>query len=428
MLPETLSHWGPSKTFAPRAPAGSSSDTPSLRAFVSASISGSGDRAIVATGSGQILSIGVKAGYLQSYHRSEVFGVRAVAFTHHDASILCAAGRTLSKERSGTIVQLRLHDNVAVRMYGGHKDNHVVSISFHPGDDIFMSADDGGNVMLWSIWQSNPVAATKIGSKPVVTTFDSTGAIFGVAGAHLGVAMYSVKGFHAGPFITKAEPAELLRKGVTARTIAPLSARPAVPTVASASAVAEAEAKTDGVTTGPHDEVWTHMICSADGNFLCLTTSLGAVHVLDAFDLSVVVCIPEHLDGTGAAPTVLGQPDGAAPAMSAFSPCGSSILRPTACGRPECISISALSGWTRGAARLPTSSFPRRLVGSEIAGHVDALHPDPVFAILCHPTQALLLSVSASAAAFWTPPVHKHTDTSASASSSSASSSSAGAR
>ena len=440
LTPESMRRWAPSKTFVPRTPPDSAPEARELQWFAGAAMSGTGERAVVSTTDGQLHAIHPAGGYLQALHRNEAFGVRAMTFTHHSASIVYAAGKSIGT-RSGTIVQHRLHDNTATRMHSAHGETRVVCVSVCPTRDIFASTDEAGNVMLWHMGACNAVATTRVGSSANLTCFDATGTVFVVAGPDCGVALYSVASFMMGPFKTSAAPAALLRKRVRAAIVPAGSDRGAASAAAagadSGSAGPASSSARGGGSVEEHDERWTHLACSPDGKILALTTSLGAVHLLNAFDLTILADVPEHTEipagaagaaagaaggaeaaaGTGpaaATPTVLGRPDGTAMAASAFSPCGSCLVRPTACGRPEAIFLGAFASMEAGKPfdRVDAGKLPRALLGEAAGGSDESRHADPIIGVVMHPTRALVLSFSAKAAALWTPPpIHKSVGT-----------------
>lgn len=450
LTPESMSRWAPSKTFVPRTPPDSAPGARELQWFAGAAMSSTGERAVVSTTDGQLHALHPAGGYLQALHRNEAFGVRAMAFTHHSASIVYAAGKSIGP-RSGTIVQHRLHDNTATRMHSAHGESRVISISVCPTRDIFASTDEAGNVMLWHMGACNAVATARVGASANVTCFDASGTVFVVAGPECGVALYSVASFMMGPFRTSAAPAGLLRKRVRAATVNAGADRE-VPPAAEGSTAGPGRPTSPAAPRGQaekdevdHDECWTHVTCSPDGKILALTTSLGAVHLLNAFDLSILAEVPEHIEtlaggeaaggmagDSGAAnkaaapsspssssasagafvgrPTVLGRPDGTAMAASAFSPCGACLVRPTACGRPEAVFLGAFAALEAGKAfdRVEAGDLPRALLGEAAGGSAESRHSDPIIGVVLHPTRALVLSFSAKAAALWTPPpIHK---------------------
>jgi len=425
LSPEGMATWGPSKSFAPLPPPGGDGTPKPLQTFAAAAMSETGERAVLATTDGQLHALQPAGGYLQAYHRSDAFGVRAVAFTHHEASVLYSAGKPIG-ERSGTIVQHRLHDNTAVRMYSGHGSSRVVCIAVCPTRDIFLSTDEAGAVVLWSVGKCNAVSRCIMGSEPCVACFDGSGSVFAVASPAFGIALYSVVTFAKGAFASAAAPRDNLRRRVRARVVPPLAK--------TADADAPVPAPSDAAPAAPyvvddHAERWTHVCCSPDGKLLALTTSLGATHLVDAFSLAVVAVVPEWTpsdDGDAPAssassaspapssglPTVLGNPDGTAMASAAFTPCGRCLVRPTASGRPESVSLAPFGDLT-SASKIPAidgKTLPRALLGSAGAGATagEARHPDPVIGVVVHPSRALVLSFSATAAALWTPaPAHR---------------------
>jgi WD40 repeat protein len=432
---EAISTWGPSTTFAPMPSVpedGSELDEARqrLQHFSCAAIFDSGsvgatslaadqDRAVVATGDGQIYSYAPKSGHLVAVYRSEAIGVRSVSFTHHTGSVLYAGGK-VSGSRTGTIVQHRLVDNVAVRMYGGHGASMVRSIAVNPQRDIFISTDDAGKAFLWRIGQSNAVAQCGVGKKPPVACFDPSGKVFTIAASDVGVALYSVSGYAKGPFASSSTVTSLLRRKINARLIAVGETRQSSP-----------------ADLLEMDEEWTDIASSPDGKFLALTTSLGATHIIDAFSLNTVCNLPptpfrddeegvfapppgasSSSSSTSAADTdttfcSLLDRDGTHLPRSSFSPCGGFLVRPSWVGRPECISLKALASWSKESTKeLPTSSFPRLFVGVPPGSASDpspkAKHTDPVSITLFHPTHAMIMSVSPLGMAFWTPPPAAH--------------------
>lgn len=296
--------------------------------------------------------------------RMETDGVRVVAATHHNYSVLTAgsAGNANTNSHSNynshsnsnhNINYLSLYDNKLLRTFKGHYSD-IMGLSMSPVDDTFLSSSRDRTVRLWNLQQAGCLA--KLELPPTVegtprTAYDSTGLVFGVTAAmaagsgHL-IHLYDARKYSGGAFAELKLNQSTIEKSMHNKGFAPEASLE----------LSKAE--------------WTSMQFNTQGNKLLVTAKKGVGLLLDGFDGSVSeVFVGEPLSGD-VAPTE--------PLSACFTTDDRTVLGGCEDGTVCC--------WDANNGRLT-----HRLEG----------HCDRVGAVACNPKLALVASACTNTA-LWT--------------------------
>jgi COMPASS component SWD2 len=180
---------------------------------------------------------------------SKKYGCDLIRYTHAPNAILHASNKT-----DDTVRYLSLHDNKYLRYFQGHT-KRVTSLEMSPADDSFISGSIDKTVRLWDLRSPNCQGLMYLNQAltPPVVSFDPEGLIFAVGIDSQHVRLYDLRSFDKGPFATF----RLVRD--------------------------------------PSVE-WTSLKFSQDGKLILLSTNGSNIHLLDAFQGTLLQTFIGHLN------------------------------------------------------------------------------------------------------------------------------------
>lgn len=210
-------------------------------------------------------------------------GIRLVESTHHNLSLLyTTSGRdkTQNTGQKNAVNYLSIHDNKIMRQFLGH-GGIVNNISMSPVDDTFLTSSEDRTVRLWDLRQAGTLGLMEMPKNGngmtldphghPITSFDSTGLVFGIAapidgGAGHIIHLYDARNYSTGAFSEmKLESSTLLN---AIQTKCPF--------------VQPMEAST---LCGAQ---WTGMKFNKSGKQILITTNTGIVLMIDGYDSNTV--------------------------------------------------------------------------------------------------------------------------------------------
>lgn len=165
---------------------------------------------------------------------SKKYGVSNIRYTHTTTTVIHTSTKV-----DDTIRYLSLHDNKYVRYFIGH-NKKVVTLSMSPVDDCFISGSLDKTIRVWDLRSPNCQGLMHVSGRPVAS-FDPEGLIFAAGVDADIVRLYDLRSFDKGPFATFHLPVR-----------------------------------------EPNTEL-TDIKFSLDGKSILVNTTMGLVHLLDAF-------------------------------------------------------------------------------------------------------------------------------------------------
>ncbi|XP_065058323.1 WD repeat-containing protein 82-like [Rhopilema esculentum] len=165
---------------------------------------------------------------------SKKYGVANIRYTHTTTTVIHASTKV-----DHTIRYLSLHDNKYLRYFIGHTKK-VVTLNMSPVDDTFISGSLDKTIRIWDLRSPNCQGLMHVSGRPV-GSFDNEGLIFAAGVDAEVVRLYDLRSFDKGPFATFHLPVR-----------------------------------------EPDTEL-TDIKFSLDGKSILVSTTVGVVHLLDAF-------------------------------------------------------------------------------------------------------------------------------------------------
>lgn len=247
-------------------------------------------------------------------------GASLARFTHDPLSIIHAS------PVDHAVRYMSLHDNRYMRAFRAHTEP-ITSLEMSPKEDFFTSAAMDGTARIWDLRTTNCQGVLRFeanGHRPVVS-FDPLGMVFAAAIGGSQVKLYDVRGFDKGPF----------------ETFAP---------------------DLGGRTS------FSSLKFSNDGKLMLLSTTRGAIALLDAYHGTLLHTLSGHANEQGM------------PLEASFTPDGQFVV------------AGAEDGGIWRWSVVNGQAFP-----------VVREHNKPVRVIRCNPTRTMLVS-ACSALCLWLPP------------------------
>lgn len=280
----------------------------------------SGDTLITSSVDDSILIYNCLDGKQKKTWNSKKYGVAFIQFTRVPKTVIHT-----STKIDDTIRYLSLHDNKYIRYFSGHTGS-VVSLHMSPVDDSFISGSMDRTIRLWDLRSNDCQGLMHVSGRPV-TSFDPEGLIFAAGVDSEIIRLYDLRTFDRGPFASFNIP------------------------------------QTDsGIKL-------TGIKFSNDGKKFIVSTTTGSVHLLDAFQGSLL-----H--------TFSGLSNGV-PNMqlkASFSPDSQYVL----------------SGSADGKLHIWSADSGKRIVT------LDGLHPGPCQNVRFNP-KYMMFATGCSSLAFWIP-------------------------
>ncbi|XP_042895063.1 WD repeat-containing protein 82 [Parasteatoda tepidariorum] len=191
---------------------------------------------------------------------SKKYGADLIRFAHNEDSAVHS-----STKIDDTIRYLSLHDNKYIRYFTGHVKK-VASLSMSPVDDSLLSASLDKTVRLWDLKSPNCQGLIATTGKPVAC-FDPEGLSFAIADNLEGIKLYDIRSFDKGPFSTFFTPKD------------------------------------------KKDSDWMSIKYSPNGKTLLLCSSGSDIHLLDAYQGTLIQTFSERSNSKGIPLEVSFSPD-----------------------------------------------------------------------------------------------------------------------
>lgn len=126
---------------------------------------------------------------------SKKYGVDLIKYTHANNTAI----HTSTKEND-TIRYLSLHDNKYLRYFVGH-EKRVVTLSFSPADDVFLSGSLDQTIRVWDLRSDKVIGKLPVQGNPTAN-YDPEGLIFAVGINSELIKFYDSRLYEKGPFNT----------------------------------------------------------------------------------------------------------------------------------------------------------------------------------------------------------------------------------
>lgn len=257
LVSDVISHFQPSRRFAPRGPE---------RPFhvTSLDFDDTGEYCLVSRSDETIQIYNCKDGKHSKELKSQKYGVDLARFTHHSHSIIYA-----STKIDDTIRYLSAHDNSYIRYFRGHTAP-VTSLCLSPSSDNFVSTGLDNVVRQWDLRSSHPATTLNL-TAPYLAAYDPGAIVLAIACplASL-ILLYDARQLEAQPFAT-------FDLSTTEATFAGGRA---------------------GATRGHQQGDWTKLEFSNDSKKLLVATAGPGHYVLDAYDGPLIAYLPKTNGGT----------------------------------------------------------------------------------------------------------------------------------
>lgn len=203
----------------------------------SMSFSPSGDTLISTSDDDSMVVYDCQEGCPKRTLNSKKYGCDLIQFTHAANAVIHSSNKVDDQIR-----YLSLHDNKYLRYYAGHT-KRVVALQMSPIDDTFISGALDKTIRLWDLRSTTCHGLMHMTGRPVAA-FDPEGLIFAAGIDSSVVKLYDLRTFDKGPFSTFRDK------------------------------------RKQAANTGDFQV----LKFSPDGKLIVITTSLGHVFLLDAFN------------------------------------------------------------------------------------------------------------------------------------------------
>jgi COMPASS component SWD2 len=252
---------------------------------------------------------------------SKKYGCDLLQYTHAPNAIVYSSNKV-----DDTIRYLSLHDNKFLRYFPGHT-KRVVALMMCPINDSFLSGSLDRTIRLWDLRSPNCQGLMHLNGRPV-TSFDPEGLIFAAGIESRQLKLYDLRTFDKGPFATFRVRQDL-----------------------------------------PNCE-WTGIKFSSDGKKILISTTVGQLKLIDAFQGHELSTLQGHVNNNH--------------------------LALEACFTPD--SKYIMSGSQDGTVHVWSSETGQKVTV------LDGGHPSPTYNVQFNPK--LMMAASAcNSIAFWLPSV-----------------------
>jgi COMPASS component SWD2 len=269
-------------------------------------------------------------GELQRVAMCAPYGATLARFTHDSLSVVTAS------PEDHVIRYMSLHENRYLRNFRAHTDK-LVALEMSPKEDIFTSASMDGTARMWDLRTTDCQGVMRFPTgdcRPAVA-FDPQGLVFAAATGGSRIALYDMRSYDKGPFVTFG-------------------------------AAEFRGAEGNGGALGS-PKSFGGIRFSNDGQWMLLSTTEGAVHLIDAYSGLLARTYTGHSN------------EQRMPLEASFTPDGGFVLSGSEDG--------AIWRWDRESG----------------ASAVLREHSAPVTCIKCNPTRLMLASACTSVC-LWLPP------------------------
>ncbi|XP_042360036.1 uncharacterized protein LOC121955996 [Plectropomus leopardus] len=198
-----------------------------------------GENAISSSDDDCIVLYDIREGKPKRTLYSKKYGVDLIRYTHGDTQTVVYSSNKLDD----TIRYLSLTDNQYIRYFPGHTAR-VIALSMSPVDDTFISGSLDKTIRIWDLRAPHCQGLTNPLGKPVCS-FDPDGLIFAAGVESQAIKLYDLRAFDKGPF-------------------------------------ASFETRFNRACD------WTGLKFSNDGKQILISTNVGMIRVLNAFNGSVL--------------------------------------------------------------------------------------------------------------------------------------------
>ncbi|XP_057812574.2 protein ANTHESIS POMOTING FACTOR 1 isoform X2 [Cryptomeria japonica] len=127
---------------------------------------------------------------------SKKYGVDLICFTHHPTSVLYSSKNGWDE----SLRHLSLMDNKYLRYFKGHHDR-VVSLCMSPKSETFMSGSLDRTVLLWDLRTDKCQGLIRVRGRPAVA-YDEQGLVFAISNEAGFIKMFDIRLYDKGPFET----------------------------------------------------------------------------------------------------------------------------------------------------------------------------------------------------------------------------------
>ncbi|KAH9321691.1 hypothetical protein KI387_016330, partial [Taxus chinensis] len=257
------------------------------------------------------------SGTLQKTIYSKKYGVDLICFTHHPTSVLYSSKNGWDE----SLRHLSLMDNKYLRYFKGHHDR-VVSLCMSPKSEMFMSGSLDHTVLLWDLRTDKCQGLIRVRGRPAVA-YDEQGLVFAISSEGGLIKMFDARLYDKGPFDTFVVEGE--------------------------------KSDASGVKF------------SEDGRLMLLSTIDGYIHILDAYQGTVM-----HSFNVEAVPD-------SGTLEASFSPDGKFVISGSGNGNIHAWSVSngkEVACWMNGAIPAVVKWAPRRLMFASGSSMLSLWIPD----------------------------------------------------
>mmetsp|Transcript_11063 Transcript_11063/g.25330 ORF Transcript_11063/g.25330 Transcript_11063/m.25330 type:complete len:360 (-) Transcript_11063:30-1109(-) len=126
----------------------------------------------------------------------EKYGVSLIKFLHNDKDCAVAASRSRTDH---VLKYWDFQENKYLRLFRAAK-SAASSVSPHPYEDLFLSAEEEGSVMLWDLRQERPSAKIN-GTSRSTASFDQQGLVFAACVGPPRLHLFDTRNYGSGAFM-----------------------------------------------------------------------------------------------------------------------------------------------------------------------------------------------------------------------------------